>query len=193
MYCGQSCRYLEFSIPADSLILSIPAVESAGAFDATIDWGDGVTDIVRAFDSAGLSHTYSAAGVYEVRVRGEFPGIRFANSDHASKLTRILSIGETGLTTLQEAFSRCTSLTSVAGIAGLESVTDMSRMFRLCTGLTSLDLSGWDTSSVTDMDWMFCECNSLTALDISDWDTSSVTSMRGMFYQCNTLTTLDLS
>ena len=41
---------------------------------------------------------------------------------------------------------------------------DMSSMFAYCSGLTSLDLSGFDTSAVTSMDYMFAYCSSLTSL-----------------------------
>ena len=41
---------------------------------------------------------------------------------------------------------------------------DMSSMFYRCSGLTSLDLSGFDTSAVTSMDYMFSDCSSLTSL-----------------------------
>ena len=41
---------------------------------------------------------------------------------------------------------------------------DMSSMFESCSGLTSLDLSGFDTSTVTIMLSMFYDCSSLTSL-----------------------------
>ena len=41
---------------------------------------------------------------------------------------------------------------------------DMSSMFYRCSGLTSLDLSGFDTSAVTSMGYMFSNCSSLTSL-----------------------------
>jgi surface protein len=66
-------------------------------------------------------------------------------------------------------------------------------MFYFCNSLTSLDVSGWDTSAVTSMSTMFYSCNSLTSLDVSGWDTSAVTSMSSMFYSCNSLTSLDVS
>ena len=72
-------------------------------------------------------------------------------------------------------------------------VTDMGRMFYDCVSLTQLDLNGWDTSAVTYMDDMFCDCSSLTELDLSGWDTSAVTYMGGMFFDCSSLTQLDLS
>ena len=40
----------------------------------------------------------------------------------------------------------------------------MSRMFYNCSALTSLDLSGWDTSKVTDMNGMFIGCDTLKTI-----------------------------
>ena len=70
---------------------------------------------------------------------------------------------------------------------------DMSNMFYSCSGLTSLDLSGFDTSAVTSMSTMFCDCRSLTSLDLSSFNTSAVTSMSSMFSDCYLLTSLNLS
>ena len=60
-------------------------------------------------------------------------------------------------------------------------------MFFGCKSLTTLDISGWDTSKITDMESMFNYCISLTTLDVSKLDTSNVTSMNGMFYGCYSL------
>ena len=40
----------------------------------------------------------------------------------------------------------------------------MGNMFSGCSGLTSLDLSGWNMSNVTDMNEMFDGCTSLTTI-----------------------------
>ena len=70
-------------------------------------------------------------------------------------------------------------------------------MFSGCSKLTSLDLSGWDTSKVTNMvDWrygMFYGCNALTSLNLSGWNTSSVTNMSWMFSGCQKLTNLNMT
>ena len=64
----------------------------------------------------------------------------------------------------------------------------MSGMFFGCSGLSSLDVSGFDTSSVTSMNGMFESCSSLTTLDVSGWDASSVTKAMGsMFSGCSSL------
>lgn len=72
-------------------------------------------------------------------------------------------------------------------------VTNMSKMFFGCVGLTSLDLTKFDTSNVTNMNGMFAICNNLTSLDLSSFKTSKVTDMSSMFYGCERLVRLDLS
>ena len=69
---------------------------------------------------------------------------------------------------------------------------DMSNMFYSCSGLTSLDLTGFDTSAVTDMAYMFYSCSGLTSLDLTGFDTSAVTNMSSMFSSCSGLTSLIL-
>ena len=69
----------------------------------------------------------------------------------------------------------------------------MGGMFWNCHGLTSLDLSNFDTSNVTVMDQMFGDCISLTSLDVSNFDTSKVTDMRYMFENCSKLTEITVS
>ena len=91
-------------------------------------------------------------------------------------------------------FRGCSSLTSL-DLSGLDTsrVTNMREMFLGCSRLASLDLSGLDTSSVGNMDRMFRGCSSLTTLDLSGLDTSSVTNMCEMFLGCSRLASLDLS
>ena len=92
-------------------------------------------------------------------------------------------------------FSKCSLLTSIKGIENLntEKVTDMNYMFYGCSGLTSLDVSGFKTDNVTNMSRMFYECSSLTSLDVSGFKTDNVTNMYGMFNKCSSLTGLDVS
>ena len=91
-------------------------------------------------------------------------------------------------------FYQCSSLTSL-DLSGFDTsnVTNMLSMFMTCNGLTSLDVSGWNTSNVTDMSDMFSDCTGLTSLDLSGWNTSNVMSMEFMFSDCSGLTSLDLS
>ena len=86
------------------------------------------------------------------------------------------------------------NLTSV-DMSGLDTsgVTDMSNMFYWSSSLTSVDMSGLNTSKVTDMSDMFSWCNSLTSVDMSGLDTSSVTDMSYMFTSCDSLLSVDMN
>ena len=92
-------------------------------------------------------------------------------------------------------FQNCSALTSISGIENLKTnnVTDMAGMFYYCSGLTSLDVSGFKTANVTSMYCMFWGCSGLTSLDLSGFNTDKVEDMGGMFVDCSSLTSLDLS
>ncbi|MHC5124369.1 MAG: BspA family leucine-rich repeat surface protein, partial [Planctomycetota bacterium] len=179
----------------------------AGMVDARIDWGDGtVTDV----NTPGPHvHDYGVDDVYTVMVFGT--ATAYNSLDHGggtserAKLVSVDNWGQTGFTSLHNAFNYCTNLVSVpAAVDGLEAVTDMSRMFMLASsfdadislwytgGVTDMsgmfydtpfnqDISGWNTSNVTSMYWMFFEA-SLFNQPIGGWDTSNVEDMDLMFY-----------
>ena len=64
----------------------------------------------------------------------------------------------------------------------------MSDMFAGCSALTSLDVSGFDTSNVTDMSDMFGWCESLTTVYASDdFVTTAVENSEDMFTGCTAL------
>ena len=98
------------------------------------------------------------------------------------------------VTSMVNMFRGCSSLNSL-DLSGWDTskVTNMSYMFLLCSNLTSLDVSNFNTSNVTDMSWMFTACIGLTSLDVSSFNTSMVTHMDYMFGRCISLTSLDVS
>ena len=51
-------------------------------------------------------------------------------------------------------------------------------MFDGCSGLTSLDLSGWNTSNVTNMDSMFSGCSKLTTIRMKDCSEATRTKIQ---------------
>ena len=99
-----------------------------------------------------------------------------------------------GVTNMGYAFSNCGSLTSL-DVSGFNTsnVTNMNSMFIFCSSLTSLDVSHFNTSNVTDMYQLFSNCRSLKTLDLSGWNTENVTTLEYMFAFCISLTSLDLS
>ena len=71
-------------------------------------------------------------------------------------------------------------------------MTNMSTMFYYCNGLTSINVSNFNTTRVTSMRYMFYSCNRLINLDLSSFNTANVTDMSFMFQNCERLQFLDL-
>ena len=78
-------------------------------------------------------------------------------------------------------FNGCSALTTL-NVSGFDTsqVTSMYSMFSACEKLSSLDVSNFDTSRVTNMCWMFNGCESVSYLNLSTWDTSKVIDMSRM-------------
>ena len=91
-------------------------------------------------------------------------------------------------------FSYFPSVTSI-DLSGFNTSTstNMNAMFYGLESAITLDLSNFDTSNVTSMGGMFEYCESLTSLNLSNFNTSKVTNMSFMFHSCESLTSLDLS
>ena len=70
---------------------------------------------------------------------------------------------------------------------------DSSNMFYYCSGLTSLDLTSFDTSNVTNMSSMFYLCSGLTTLDLSCFKETNVTDVTYMFAYCTNLVSVNLN
>ncbi|EAE6034056.1 BspA family leucine-rich repeat surface protein [Listeria monocytogenes] len=98
------------------------------------------------------------------------------------------------LLTTEGMFKNCSNLTEL-DLSGLDTsaVTTMWDMFNSCRALEELDVSHFDTSSVTNMSYMFYDNRNLEVLDVSNLDTSSVTNMYAMFEDCTSLEELDVS
>jgi surface protein len=145
--------------------------------DATVDWGDNTSD---SYTTAGTkTHTYATGGEYTVRVSGTVTG--FGSGGIAlirPELTKCLSFGTIGITSLAGAFHQCANLTEVPDILPSD-VFNLSFMFKQATSFNQ-DISGWDTASVRLMSQVFAGATSFNQ-DIGGWDTSSVTNMDNMF------------
>ena len=72
-------------------------------------------------------------------------------------------------------------------------LTTCADMFHDCSGLTSINLSNFDTSNVTTMNCMFGSSSNLTELDLSNFDTNKVYNMMSMFSLCKNLTSLNMN
>lgn len=180
-------------------------LESGGTYNFFVNWGDGSTDNITAWDQAEATHTYSSAGTYTVTIRRKCKGWRFNNTGDRLKLLDISSWGPvnlgnangyfygaenlaitatdildlSGTTTLRNAFRAATNFNSNIGAWDVSNITDMSVMF-FDTTLFNQDIGGWNVSNVLDMDSMFREAAAFNQ-DINGWNVSSVIDMGGMF------------
>lgn len=97
------------------------------------------------------------------------------------------------VTDLRSMFKDCTNLTELdLSGSNAENVKDMGEMFYGCRALSKLDLTDFKTGQVTTMENMFCICSTLETLDVSSFNTENVTTMLGMFNNCSSLRSLDL-
>lgn len=114
----------------------------------------------------------------------------------------IKSLGNIGrfdvsnVTSFEQLFKNCSSLTDVSGLKDLDvsNVETMEEAFNGCNELSDINaLSKWNVSKVTSFRVMFGETdltsNSLEAL--KDWDVSNVKDMSSLFSNCKRLTNVD--
>ena len=91
-------------------------------------------------------------------------------------------------------FRGCKALSSI-DVSGFDTseATCLANMFDGCTGLTSLDLSSWNVSKVDTLAMMFDGCTHLSSVNLSGWDTGMVHNTICMFNGCTNLTTIYVS
>lgn len=85
---------------------------------------------------------------------------------------------------------------STLDLSGLDTsnMTSMSRMFYNSTSLTNIDLSNFNTSNVINMEGVFQNDTNLKEIKLGDnFKTNKVTTMLAMFASCSSLKRVDLS
>lgn len=132
---------------------------------------DGSTSMVKLFTNGSTAYVL-AQGDLPVTFPADCSGMFSASggSDPTAKVERIIfgAIDTSQVTIMSSIFSGCNQLAAIENLAvfNTANVTDMSMMFFLCQGLTSLDLSGFDTSKVTESANMFFFCNKLSSVTL---------------------------
>ena len=167
-----------WSVTGTGTTVSIPTEGSYG-----IVWGDGRADTVTG--TGTQSHTYPAAGEYQVAMTGGLSRMDLSASGATpGKLASIDQWGGIGWTSMEGAFQEASSMEyGAADAPDLSGVTNMGHMFEAASSFNG-NISGWDVSSVTDMNSMFIEAPSFNQ-SLNAWDVSSVTDMNSMFAEAN--------
>jgi surface protein len=171
---GESPLVLIFDTSLGDTTIELPL---NGTVNAEVDWGDGTSD---TYTTAGTqTHTYASGGEYVVKVNGLVTQFGSGGTVLSRpELTRCLSFGDIGITSLSGAFRNCVNFIEAPSKLPV-GVTSLDRMFQ---GATSFNhyIGDWDTSNITSMFGVFLQATIFNQ-NIGSWDTSSVTDMAGMF------------
>jgi surface protein len=143
--------------------------------------------------SSPTTITFPASGIYQIKINGQFPQIRFADGGDRLKLTQINQWGTIAWTSMANAFQGCSNMdvtASEAPILTTPSTIDLGFMFDFLGAGGSTTFRGeganwnWDTSKVTNMASMFRNATNFNQ-NIGSWDTRNVRSMLAMFQATN--------
>jgi hypothetical protein len=208
-------RRTDFAFTVDSRLsttegrVALPT-DVSGTYDCTVYWGDGSSDYIDTYDQAEIVHTYSIPGIYNIRIDGQFDGIRFANdTDSRWSLIYINNWGTSKFTDTNQEFQQCVNLREIrtrdlpdltAKTAFRDFLSNMDSLRRInrfrewgFSGKTSFrlwfnssekfnqDLHDIDLSSATDFFRAF-RGNTTFNGRVCNWDLSSATGMGQMFY-----------
>ena len=69
---------------------------------------------------------------------------------------------------------------------------NMNYMFFLCTNLTIIDFSNFNSSLIETMSFMFYMCSSLKDINLSNFKSNNLKNLNNMFFNCSSLLSLDL-
>lgn len=150
-----------------------PIVGTSVAYN--VDWGDGSTDTGL---TAAITHTYSSAASYTIKISGGMDGWSFGNGGDKLKMTNISNWGIFKVDS-NATFYGCSNMTCTATDKVTTTGNQLQNTFRNCT-LFNGNISNWDVSSGTRMDFFFFNCAAFNQ-DIGSWDVSNVTTLNKMF------------
>jgi hypothetical protein len=142
---------------APSETFSVPAASNVGTYAANVDWGDGSSSTVSAYNDANLVHVYATPGDHVIRISGTFPWIYFNNSGDKLKLKlkQVVQLGHVGMKRLKNSFFGCANLTQFSsGVCDTSAVGDASSML-YNSAVVAPDISTLDTSAVSRMAYAF--------------------------------------
>lgn len=148
--------------------ITIPTL-SSGSYNCKVDWGDNTSDYITAYNDSKWTHTYPAAGEYEVRIEGLFNVMRFGNSGDRLKLLEIRQWGDLKYELGNAQFFGCGELIIPATDKYVIALGGMFRQFRFCFSLVkfpSMTISNMEIA--TGLNETFFACTSLTE-DFGEW------------------------
>jgi surface protein len=160
----------------------LPLVSDGNTINAIVDWGDGTTSAVTAFNDVDTLHDYNAttgaAGIKTITISGLFSGWQFANGGDRLKMLNVSSWGPLNIS-VDQGFYGCTNLTCSATDAPTITTTSLFLYFARCTNFNGA-IGNWNVSNVTNIGSMFNNATNFNQ-NIGSWNVSNVTNMIGTF------------
>lgn len=184
-------NYFEFTVKTDnsgtstSTQFRLPLI-SSGTINFLVNWGDNSTDTITTFNQAQVTHTYSSAGTYTIKIAGILKGFRFGGGGDRLKFLQVKSWGCLNVDT-NATFTSCSNMTSIAVDSPRITTTNFDSMFSSC-GSFNGNIGNWDVSVVTNMNNLFLGAavfNNGGSPSINNWNVGNVTTMSQTFRSAN--------
>ena len=166
-------------------------------YDFIVDWGDGNTSTVQAYNDANRVHSYETAGTYNIEIKGQCDGWSFNNAGSKLLITKIKSWGGEdfdGFCYLGYGFRGCTNLASLPEKQAIKrriNVKNLEYLFYYnpIAEIPS-DLFKYCVD-VKNFEYCFRGCTRLTELpaDLFKYNTL-VKNFRSCFCDCSQLTSI---
>ena len=193
IYIPDDQYIVEIQVPSDNYTFT----HNAYMFKGTIDWGDKQTTEFKN-STTQPQHTYTKAGTYVVKAKGQMYGVknRTLGSGYINAvdnvITKLIKIGkEMGVTSMDYAFYKCSSLQSISegALDGCGKVTTFNYAFQNCSGLTALPDGILDyCTEITDFYGVFGHCSNLTTIPEGLFDhCTKITGITNVFQYCSSL------
>mgnify|MGYP000601423928 CR=1 FL=1 len=155
---------------------------SGGAIE--IDWGSEEANALCGTSfvaGPSVSCEYPNFGRYFISITGDLQRYGYATDENTNEdLVRVMQWGNTGLTSLRQAFRGATSLQSVPSHLP-PTVSTLTNAFRSAENFNDKSVSSWDVSNVTGFGGMFAGARAFNQ-PLDGWDTSMGTTFNYMFH-----------
>ena len=178
--------FLEYLTTSDTSSFTL---RSSGTVDYEVDWGDGT---VETLTTTAPTHTYSSAGEYTIKVTPAEGSTYRPYFNDAVSDTSIASVSGTGGsqlgTTVENAWTGASNMTSFSSDIDTSAVTNFTRTWKGCSGLTSFPLI--DITSGTFFNATWAQCSGFTEFPVLDF--SNATLLDATWNGCTGIITFPL-
>ena len=150
-------------------------------YDFVVDWGDGTTATVTAFDDADISHEYSSTGTKTVTMTGILGAWYFNNGGDCLKFKTVESWGDVRFTGLglEHAFYGCVNATDFDDLPYIP-ITSLYGTWYNCYGLTTAP--DVDTLVLVEsLGYTWSICSGLTTAPVLPSSSTALTTTTSAF------------